>query len=315
MPLWDPLLAATPTGGPSLIRRPFGIFANSTPHIMNISNGIWGATGTSVNLPIQGQLIDFNNTVSDNSPVDWISLAFIRGIFLKVTENNYNVDVDFVLFRNGTLFKNLFTIPAGAAGEQPYKTENFLPLQNGESWSYGLIAPSVPTGNMIFTCTTNIQYAQGNPTVPPSGDENEVIVTSGERNHGGLANQPLTRICPMTNFSGSFGNEGEERIFTVYRKMFLQKWIFQQISRNGNLQTLTVRFLINGTVAFTLAIDIDDFTVHEVPLTVETFPGSGTFVPILVDVDDTIGYLVDSWAGEVTLPRRRFIQTFYAELL
>ena len=314
MPLWHPLLAATPTGGPSFVRRPFGVNVLTSPHTLVVTNGTWDSVATSLNVPINGQLININDTTSLNSIVNWISLAFFRSVNLEVTENNYNQDVDFVLVRDGVIFRNLFTIPAGATGEQQYRTVNFVPLENGHTYTYALVAGAAPTGNMIFQVTTDIQYGQGN-VENIRGDSKTVVFSNPKVSFGGGASEPLTRFTPMANFQSSIGNEGERKDLQIYRPMFLQRWKLQQTRSTGALETMTVRFLINGVVRFTLLIGDNDFVQRDVPLSVETFPGSGVFVPIKVEVGDTIGYQIDAYSGEPTNPIREFMTNFSAEIL
>lgn len=311
MPLWHPLLAATPSGGPSIIRRPFGINARTSPTMLVIADGNWDSLSTSLNLPLNGQLIDINDTLSANAPVRITSLSFIRFIKLEVSDNIYDQDVDFVLFKNGTLFQTLFTISAGAAGEGSYTATRFIPMQNDDVWSYGFITSVVPNGQIVLSCTTDIQYGQGAIT-NIRGDSNHMVFSSPEIGVGGLANRNLTRYAPMTTFVASqlSGNESEFKEFTAYRRMSLGNWFFEQTRSTGSLATMLVRFLINGVVRFTLSIANNETILRETPLTVETFPGSGVFVPIILEIDDTVSYQVDGWAGEATNPIREFMTGF-----
>lgn len=316
MPLWHPLLAATPTGGPSTIRRPFGVNVRSTPHVLQIVDGTWDSLSTSLFLPINGQLSAINDTVSDNSPIKWLTLAFLRNVNVDVSDNTFSEDVDFVLIKNGVLVQTFFTIPAGAAGEGQYRRIGFTPFQNDDIVSYGFVTSSPPTGEIIMTCTAEIQYGQGAVT-DLRGDEKRIVIAAPVVSIGGLENYPGSRIFPQGSFQSpsSSGNENENKVWTAYREMFTGEWIFQQTRQTGNKPNMQISFHINGALRFTIAVADNDFTVHVVKLVEETFPGSGIFVPIKLEIGDTIEYRVSGWLGFPTLPRRDFMNVFWVDLL
>lgn len=311
MPLWHPLLAATPTGGPSVVRRPFGINVRTSPTMLVIANGTWDSLSTSLNLPLNGQLVDINDTTSANSVVRTTSLSFIRNIKLEVYDNTYDQDVDFVLFKNGLLFDTLFTIDSGAAGEGTYSTLRFIPMQNDDTWSYGFITSTPPNGQIVLACTTDIQYGQGAIT-DIRGDSNHMVFANAEISVGGLANINTTRYAPMTTFvAGQLsGNESEFKEFTAYRRMSLGTWFLEQTRSTGSLANLSVSFEINGVIRFTFVIADNETILREQPLVVETFPGSGVFVPIILEIDDTVCFRAAGWAGEPTNPIREFMTGF-----
>lgn len=307
MPLWHPLLAATPSGGPSLIRRPFSMNSRNNPTMMQIVSGIWNSLSSSLLLPINGQLVDINDVTSANSPVRIINLSFMKLIKLDVADNTYNLDVDFVIIKNGQLLKTLFTISAGAAGNGQYSSINFIPMQNDDTFSYGFISSSNPTGGIVMTCNTEIQYGQGAIT-DIRGDEKEMVISNPNVSIGGITNKPQDRLCPMLTFRSNIasGNTNEQKPYTFYKDAFLDRWFFQQTRETGSLVNMTIRFRINNTVRFSLVVADNDFSLRTTLLTEETFPGSGVFVPIKVEEDDTVQYSIDSWAGETTNPIREF---------
>ena len=317
MPLWHPLLAATPTGGPSTIRRPFGVNVRTTPHILSIVNGTWDSLATSLNLPFNGQLVDINNTTSDNSTLRWLTLAFLRSVNVQISDNTYDQDVDFVLVRNGVIVRNFFTILAGAAGEGSYRRIQFIPLQNDDTVSYAFVTGGTPpNGQIVFQCTADVQYGQGAVT-NIEGNSKRIVISSPAVEVGGLANKPVLRFNPQANFNAAVGsgNESDSKRWTAYQDMFLGEWHIQQTRETGILASTDVQFLINGVVRFTQNLAQGDTSLHVTPLTEETFPGSGVIVPIRLFEGDTVEYLNPSWAGEPTLPRREFMNYFWADLL
>lgn len=307
MPLWHPLLAATPSGGASLIRKPFSMNSRNNPTQMQIVEGLWGSLATSIFLPINGQLINLNDTVSDNAAIRVINLSFLKLIRMEVTDNTYNLDVDFAIIKNGQLLETLFTISAGVAGEGSYQAIRFIPMQNDDTFSYAFITSGVPTGGIVMTATTEIQYGQG-ALSDIRGDEKEMVISNPNVSIGGVTNKPQDRLSPMLTFRSNIasGNTDEFKVYTVYKTLFLDRWWFQQTRSTGSLANMSIRFRINNVVRFTFVVPDNDFTLREVPLTEETFPGSGVFVPIKLEPDDTIDYSIDSWLGETTNPIREF---------
>lgn len=317
MPLWHPLLAATPTGGPSTIRRPFGVNVRTTPHILSIVNGTWEPLATSVNLPINGQLINLTNGLADNAPLRWLTLAFLRSINVQISDNTYDQDVDFVLVRNGVIVRTFFTILAGAAGEGSYRRIQFTPFQNDDVVHFAFVTGATPpNGQIVFQCVSDIQYGQGSVT-DIEGDSKRIVISSPAVEVGGLANKPTFRFFPQANFNAATGsgNESDNKEWTAYEDMFLGEWHIQQTRETGTLAATSVQFAINGVARFTQVLAENDFTLHVTPLTEETFPGSGVFVPIRLFEGDRVQYINPSWAGEPTLPRREFMNYFWADLL
>ena len=164
--VFNPLLMATPSGGPSFDRFPI-IINGRTELVAGTIDDVWAAsTGTGAwRLATNSVIVDYDNTA--NEPwVMWSSRAYLRKVRCMVFQNSFNKRFELFMLKNEEKYGQLqFAVAAGSVGDfaMPVEGNQFLVLNQGDRYAWGLFTDDnlVPTGRINMICTAEIYFGDG----------------------------------------------------------------------------------------------------------------------------------------------------------
>lgn len=164
--VYNPLLMATPTGGPSFDRIPLYFNGRSVVAAGAIDDEWAATTGSGAwRIATNSRIVDFNDTV--NEPwVMWASRGYLRKIRCTVFANSFDKTFEVFMLKNGVKHGSLqFTVLAGTTGNfaKPISGNQFLVLNQGDRYAWGLFTDDnlVPTGKLTMICTSEIYFGDG----------------------------------------------------------------------------------------------------------------------------------------------------------
>ncbi len=164
--VYNPLLMATPQGGPSFDRVP--IYINGRSVVAGgLTDRTWQAsTGSgTIRIATGSSIIDYTNTTNE-SWVMWSSRAYLRKVRCRVFKNSFNKRFEVFMLKNNEKYGQLqFAVQAGSTGDfaQPVTENQFLPMNQGERYAWGLFTDDnlVPTGRITLSFTSEFYFGDG----------------------------------------------------------------------------------------------------------------------------------------------------------
>lgn len=164
--LYNPLLMATPTGGPSFDRTPIFINGRSVVAAGTINDEWQASTGSGAwRITTNSVITDYTDTL--NEPwVMWASRAYLRKVRCRVFANSFNKRFEVFMLKNEEKHGQLqFAVPPSSLGDfaQPVEGNQFLVLNQGDRYAWGLFTDDdlVPTGRITMICTAEIYFGDG----------------------------------------------------------------------------------------------------------------------------------------------------------
>ncbi len=165
-PMYNPLLMATPVGGPSFDRAAI-VFNARTVVQTSVINQPWRATNGigALQMSVGRVIIDYDDSTNPPSVV-WGSKGILRKVRAHIQANSYNKRFEVYLLKNGEKYGQLqFAVQAGVTGDfaNPVVGSQFLVMNWGDEYVWGFFTDDelVPTGKISMVISTEIYFGAG----------------------------------------------------------------------------------------------------------------------------------------------------------